>query len=369
MKIQISSGMYVALVINMVYAKAIGVTQGILAREVGADMWIATILATMQGIVMIVIIARVLQKKPNMDFISYAQFLLGKWFGKLVALVILVFFLLTFGPVMVTFVYHLKDYFLPEAPTFLFVLVGLIVGAFGCYYGLEVMGRMAFVGVFSIFCLNILLLLGSFNEFDIQNLRPVLDSGISKTLWASRQHGTDWAMATFMACIILPTVKEPNKWGRSGYMGLLFGGLMVLMWPILEAGVLSAPVTAEYIIACMQMARSAHIGLFIHRYEMIMVAFFATSALIQVMMCLYCSAHAMSKIVGIKDYRKMILPVCILLGGFGYWLVLDHIRAMEFTEKYWPMMAMPFAFGLPFLLWLLGALLKKKGANNRRDPI
>ncbi|PZD97458.1 spore gernimation protein [Paenibacillus sambharensis] len=360
MKIQIPSGMLLALVINIVYAKAIGVTQGIMAREVGSDMWIATLAATAQGMVIMALTAAVLRKHPDCDFITFAEKQLGGWFGKLVAVLIFAFFLFSFGPIMVTFVYHLKDYFLPEAPTILFVLVGCIVGVYGCYLGLEVMGRMAYVGLASIMLLNTLLLIGSMHEFDIQNLRPVLESSASSILWASRQHNTDWAMATLMTAIILPYVRSPAKRGRAGVIGMVYGGLFILMWPLLETGVLSASVTSEYIVACMQMARSAHIGQFLHRYEMIMIALFATSALIQIMMSLYCASFCLMRITGRSDYRPMIIPVSLLLGGFGYWLVDDHLRAMSFTDNYWPLICMPIAFGLPVLLWLVSLIKRRR---------
>jgi len=352
--------MLTALVINLVYAKAIGVTMGAMAREVGADMWVASVFATIQGAALMLITVVLLRRMPSGDIIDVSDVMLGKWAAKLVALLIFAFFIMAFGTVMMTLVYHLKDYFLPDAPTFLFVLVGSIVGIYGCYAGLEVMGRMALFGVTSILLLNILLIFGSLHEFDVRNLMPLLDNGIVKTVWASRQNDTDWAMATMMAAMVLPHVTEPKDWGRSAPAGILMGGLIVLMWPILEAGVLSAPVTGEYIVACMQMARSAHIGQFIHRYEMIMVALFSMSALIQVMICLFCATHAVSKVFGLKDYRRLLIPVGIIMGAFGYWIVRDHFIAMDFTTRIWPLIGLPIAIGLPLILLALSFFLGQR---------
>ncbi|RIX52972.1 spore gernimation protein [Paenibacillus nanensis] len=360
MKVKITNGMFVALIMTIIYAKAIGVTQGSLAREIGHDMWIATILGTLQGIVMMILTAAILQKLPDQNFIGFAEALLGKWAGKIVAFVIFLFFLFSFGPIMVTFIYHFKDYFLPEAPIYLFIVVALIVGIFGGFHGLEVMARMALVGAFAVVCLNILLLTGSLSEFDIHNLRPVMEKGFIQTSWASRHYDTDWALATVMAGMILPMVKQSEKWVKAGWSGMILTCIAITMWPILEAAVLSAPVTAEYIVSCMHLARGAHIGIFLHRYELIMIALFSTSSLIQIMMSLYCSAHALSKIFGVKDYRPMLIPAGLALGAFGYWLVLDHLRAISFTEKEWPLISLPIAFLLPIILWTFGKLFRRK---------
>ncbi|TYP79555.1 GerAB/ArcD/ProY family transporter [Paenibacillus methanolicus] len=360
MNVRITNGMLLALVMNVIYAKAIGITQGIIAREVASDMWLSTLIGMLQGIAAAWLTARVIRMGGQASMIDIASKAAGKWAGKLIAAVLLLFFTGAFATVLVTFTYHLMDYFLPEAPVILFVVAALAVGLYGAYHGVEVMGRMAFVGVFSILILNILVMMGSIAEFDVKNLLPVMDSGLARTVWASRHFDTDWSLATMMIAILLPHVKKPQRWGRASAVSILFAGLTVAIWPILETGVLSAEATREYIVACMQLARSAHIGLFLHRYEMIMVAFFATSSLIQIMMSLFCASVCASKIVGVNDYRLLLLPTALLLGGTGYWIVADHLRAMIFTADYWPLFAVPVAIGIPLLIGGISMLRRNK---------
>jgi spore germination protein KB len=360
MKVRISNGMFMALIINMVYAKAIGLTQGSIAREVGGDMWISTILSSLQGFLIMLLTVYVIRKAPDMNIFEQSEVLLGKWFGKIISLILFFFFVGAAGAVFSTFVYHLKDYFLPEAPTILFISAGLIIAIYALFHGIEVIGRMALIGVFSILMLNILIIIGSLAHFDIRELMPVFQHGLVNDLWASRHNNTDWAMATMMALIILPIVKDNKTWGKSGSYGILLGGLFVVIWPILESGVLSPEITGQYIISCMQMARSAEIGLFIHRYEMIMIAFFALSALVQIIMTFYCATISIQSLFALKNYKRIIIPVSLILSAFGYWIVLDHHRAMKYIESYWVMIAMFISVGVPLILLILGFIFKKK---------
>lgn len=360
MKVQITNGMFMALIINMIYAKAIGVTQGSMAREVGGDIWISTLIATIQGAIIMFLVILAIRRFPNGDIIDQSAVLLGKWFGKFVALLILIFFLAAYGPIMSTFVFHLRDYFLPEAPILLFVIAAFFIASYTVYFGVEVIARMALIGIFSVIALNILLMLGSLSDFDIRELRPTFQVGFLKTVWASRHHDTDWAMATIMAGIILPLVKDKESWGKAGFAGIGYGMVFIIMWPILEAGVLSPESAAQYIVSCMQMARSAHIGYFIHRYEMIMVAFFALSVLTQIMMSFLCASIAVQKILGLKDYRRVILPTGLMLSAFGYWVNFDKNRSIEFLEDEWVWVSVSLAIGLPALIYALGFLFKKK---------
>lgn len=108
------------------------------------------------------------------------------------------------------------------------------------------------------------------------------------------------------------------------------------------------------------MARSAQIGYFVHRYEMIMIAFFALSILTQIMMSLLCASVAMQKMLGLKDYRKVIIPTAIILSSFGYWINFDKNRAVDFLEGWWVYISIGVAVGLPFLILVMGFLFKKK---------
>ncbi|WP_102347531.1 GerAB/ArcD/ProY family transporter [Bacillus sp. Marseille-P3661] len=360
MRVQITNGMFMALIINMVYAKAIGLTQGTMAREVNNDIWISTIMGGIQGAILMLLVVVIINRMPEGDLIKQGEKLIGTWFSKFLGLMFFVFFTAAFITVMATFVYHLKDYFLHEAPTWIFVVVAIVVGGYAVFFGVEVIARMALIGVFSVLSLNILLLLGAIGNFDIRELLPVFDSGVIRTAWASRHFTADWTMTTMMAAIILPLVKDVKTWPRSGTVGVLYGLGFVVMWPIVEVGVLSAEVTAQYIVSCMQMARSAEIGIYIHRYEMIMVAFFALSILTQIMMSLYCASISLQRVFNLQDYRVLVIPVCLVFGGISYWYVSDHARAIGFIEREWVGIGLAIAIGVPLFMWLIGFVFKDK---------
>ncbi|HYK72559.1 MAG TPA: GerAB/ArcD/ProY family transporter [Pseudoneobacillus sp.] len=365
MKVQITNGMYMALIINMVYAKSIGLTQGSISREVGSDNWISTLFASMFAMMLIYLTVIVSRRLPQKDLLSQGKGLIGNILGRILGIIFFIFFLGAFGSVMTTFVYHLKDYFLPEAPTWIFILVAVMVGSYGIFFGIEVVARMALIGVFSILLLNTLLLLGSLGRFDINELLPVFQSGFWPVIRSSRHHLADWSMVIVMAGLILPLVREKEKWGKSSLAGIGFGTIFIIMWPILETGVLSAEVTGQYLISCMQMARSAQIGLYIHRYEMIMIAFFSISILTQIMMTLFCASVSVQRIFNLKDYRKVIIPVSLLFGLYGYWVVKDHHRAMSITENQWVFLALAVSIVIPILLYILGFFFGKK----KKEPI
>jgi len=363
MKIQISNGMLMALVINMVYAKAIGFTQGIMAREVGGDIWIATTISTFKGVFIMGLGVWIIRRIPSKNIVQQTELLLGKLASKVVGILILIFFLGAFTTIMITYLHHLKYYFLPEVPILLFVILGVVIGIYGAYQGLEVIGRIAIIGVFSVFTLNILIMLGSYWEFDVQELLPLFQNGFLNTLNASRHNDTDWAIATMVVLIILPKVKEQREWMKSAVGGIIYGGISILLWPILEVGVLSPELTAQYSVSCMQLARTAEIGVIIHRYELIMVIFFILSSIIQIMISIYATSIITKEIFNFKNYHTAILPSSLVLGALSYWILFDTSRGMMFTSTFWPPIALSIGIGLPIILSIIHLLFGQKLHN------
>ncbi|MDQ6422431.1 endospore germination permease [Paenibacillus sp. LHD-117] len=368
-RIQVSNGMFIAMIVNLIYVKAIGVTQGVVARIVGQDMWIVMLVGTLQGVAMMYVTYLVVRRTPGRDFMEAAELMLGRWFGKLVALLVFVLFFAGFGPIMITFVYHIHEYFLPEMPISLIIFASLIVGAIGCYYGLEVMARIALAGLFFIFLLNVMIVIGSTDEFDILNLLPVLEDGFPRALGASIHFDADWALATMLAALVMPLVKDhPRSGGKVGALGILLSGLLIIIWSILEAAVLSAEVTSQYTLSCMKLAHNAHIGHFLQRYEMVMIALYSLPILFEIMFSLYGCSVSMAKIFGIGSHKPTIVPVGLAMGAFAYWIVEDHFRAIEYLEQVWPFIALPIAVGLPLLLLTLGTLLKGRLRSHGKLP-
>lgn len=361
MKIRITNGMLAALIICLIYAKAIGLTQGIIAREVYGDAWLSTIFATLQGMVIMTLTVYLIKRRPDKNILQQADLIFGRWIGRGLGLLLSLFFLGAFSTISIVFVYHLMDYFLPEAPTWIFFAIGTSVCLYGLYLGLEVIGRAAFLGVLSMIIFNILVIFGSYKQMDIQELHPLFQSGLLNTMWASRHNDTDWIMATLMVSLLLPQVNERKEWGKAATIGILLAGIIIVLWPVLEVTVLTPEMTAQYIVSCMQLARSVEIGVFMHRYEMIMVAMFIVPLFVQMMMCLYCATKGLSHALGdMKGMNILYVPVVLVASVFGYWIVDDHMRAVDYLTDIWPPISLSLGFGLPLIVLVGGAIARKR---------
>ncbi|WP_158234792.1 GerAB/ArcD/ProY family transporter, partial [Pseudomonas sp. 2995-1] len=91
-----------------------------------------------------------------------------------------------------------------------------------------------------------LILLGSLSYFELRHFFPVWRNGFVNAILATEHHNADWAMAIMMVAMILPMVKGQEKWTITSIRATIYGGLFIVLWPVLKVGVLSPEVAGQY---------------------------------------------------------------------------------------------------------------------------
>lgn len=252
-----------------------------------------------------------------------------------------------------------------ETPFFIFVLIYTAVIIIGAYYGLEVTARLSVVGFLLVVLLDFLMIIGSVLHFKFSRLLPLFDVGVGPVVTASTGAGPDVAMAVMAALMLLPLTQQPKKWLRISWQALAAGAVLVTIWTVFEIGVMGAQVTSQYLIACMQMSRAAELSIYLHRYELIMVALFVYSVITQSIICLYSATEIVRESLPFGWGRKVgRLPMLIVLGALmavvQYFLGSDRDVYGQFLGGLWPALVLPIAYGLPLLIAVV-ALFRTRG--------
>ncbi|MDF2606134.1 MAG: spore gernimation protein [Bacillales bacterium] len=361
LKERITNSMFVAIFINMMYSKSIGITQGSMAREVGNDIWIATLLSSLQALIVMLIVIWIIEKYPSIEPTLKGEMKIAvSGIKKLINILMFIFFAFAFGNTISTYVFHMRDYFLPEVPIWLLIFFATLIGVLTILYGLEVIGRTALIGVVLFCAYNILLVAGSIKEFDIRELQPVLSSGISNNLWTSRHLNADWAIPTMATFYLYPRIKKKEFVRKSSVIAIVFSSGLLVIWPILINGVISNEIASQYIVTCVQMAKSLEIGDYFHRLEIFMVLFGEIAILVQIAVILYCAAESGRQIYKLDSYKILIIPIAVAFSVYGNWLVQEHQRALNIIEHLWVTISLWTAIIVPLLFLLLGYIYQRE---------
>ncbi|MCF6093302.1 spore germination protein [Microaerobacter geothermalis] len=350
---------YFSLFPNLVFGKAIGFTSGVLSRQVGADVWTSMLIGFVIGTLIMLFMTFIGSRFPDKTILQYSSHLLGKWPAKWIGVILFLFFSVAFTTSANVITLHIKEYLLPETPMIVLTVSYVLLSMYGVILGIEVILRLALFALIMTILLDFLMVIGSIAKFDIMNLLPLFDRGIVKNITSSIYLFPDLSFAVLAVGMLFPLLNQKKKAYSLTFKSMIAATLLTVTWPLFEIGVMGADITKQYVVTCMQMARSAQLTLYLPRYELIMMILFVWGVIIQSMVMFYCAMYSFKQTTGIKKDWYIILPLSLILMIGTYLLGYDHNRFVDFLTTPWPQITTSLSTGLPVILFL-AALIRGK---------
>jgi spore germination protein KB len=351
------------IIICIAWPTIINYGSGFLVREVGKDMWISGIISILTTLPYICIIVYIGKQFPGKTAAEYLGDILGKFFGKLMALVMSMFFLILSVNSVSMYIHHLTAFLLPETPFLVVTLVHVFVVCYMVWKGPEVIARTAVIGFSMAIIFYSLVFMASVSEIDIDRILPVFDYGIIPVLKASLKADTFVGVIYVFIAMALPKVKDQKKALRSAVSGTLIGGSFFVFYFIVELMVMGPQVVGIMRIASMDFVRSIQITEYLHRFESFMVALWYWSILVQAGILGSCSLESFMETTGIKKkspWGVVILGILTMI--LTYIISRNRVFFLYFREYVWQYFALPLQLGVPLLLLLV--LGTKKAFNS-----
>jgi len=359
MKAKISRLQLFLLIPNILFGKAIGITAGVMVRKIGGDTWISMIFGFFIGTILICLLTYLSSKFPEKTIIGYSEELLGSGLGKLIGVILAIFFVIAYGTSANVLILHVKEYFLVETPFIVLCFVYTLLCMYGVYLGIEVVVRFSLLGLIMLLGITLTMVTGTFNDFNFIKLQPLMDKGFIADMESSVYPFSDLAMAVFVVGILYPMLNKKEKMGRILFGSILLSTVMIVIWPFFETGVMGESLMKEYVIVCMEQIRCAQFTRYLPRYELLMVSFFTFSIFVQSVAMFYCASHSIKQVLGIKKDKYII--ICLSVIGFlvTFFMGFDINNFASFLTFPWPQICAILSIGIPMLL-IVVALIKGK---------
>ena len=285
-------------------------------------------------------------------FIQFSEEILGKWTGKIIGLILTFFFIIAFATSANVMMQHLSKYFLPLTPFYILCLVYILVCMYGTFLGIEVVVRFSLLGFVMLIVLNITMVIGTFNDFQLDNLLPLLDKGIVENLSGSVYAFSDIAMGILGVAILYPMINNKQKSISLTFWAFVLSAIVIVMWPVFEIGVMGSDLMKRFVLCCMEQVRSAQFTQYLPRYELLMLSFFSFSIYVQSVAMFYCAKYSFKQITGIKKDMNIILPLTVVLFFLTYFMGNNENDFVNFLAGPWSLICAILSVGLPLILFI-----------------
>lgn len=348
---KISSFQMAFVMYPTVMATAILILPSITGAHAKRDMWLSPVWACVIGLFTLFIAYRLNKRYPEKTLIEYCESILGRYAGKLLGLVFLLFYLHLGGIIVREYGEFIVVAFLNRTPLVVVMVTLLLVCAMNVRGGLEVIGRSAqmFVPIVLLLFVTFVILLSP--DLEPRNMLPILEHGPGPSFMGSLV-AQGWFSEFLLVSFMLPYVSDKHKGMKWGIVSVLMIMLTMVVTNIASLFLLG---NSAYIFTypVMVAARFITIGEFFEHLEAVVMAIWVMGTFIKMSVFYYAVVLGTAQWLKLSDYRPLTLPIGFLLLILGIWVSPNLQEMVHFLSTVSPFYFMSVQTLIPTLLLII----------------
>ena len=349
---RISSFQFIMLMMGFIFGSSIIISPG---ASAGHDGWIATLIGIMEALLIVWVFSALANHFKDKTLVEINDLVYGRILGKVISL-IFIWYLFHLGALVLTDVgrFFATEIYIATPKTVL--LIGMVaVCASTVGRGIEVLARCSVVLVSFVILLIINDAVLAIPTMDMNNLLPMLDIPLEKLLWAAHGAATFPFAETVAFTMVFAFMNNPKGRYTPAATAIIIGGLTLTVAVVRNTLVLG-PMQSAYTYQSYMAVQMIDIGQIFTRLEVVVAVFFILMVFIKISVLLYGMALGLSQVFKLRSYHPLIIPVGILMIILSLTNVGSSVALIDFTDKVYPIYALPFQLGIPLVTLIVAKL-------------
>ncbi|WP_162341763.1 GerAB/ArcD/ProY family transporter [Paenibacillus paridis] len=351
------------LTISIIYQIGTTIIFGF-AAGAGRDSWLAVLISTFFGTVLVWMYTRITHLNPGLTFIECYPAQFGKVIGTPIAWLHPLLFLYIAGRIVADIKSLVPTTILPGTPPWVILLFFMVVISYGLFLGIEVMGKLAEIIlpiILLIFLIEVILIISS-GVVHLENLTPILDKGwgrIWSVVWPLgiiQSFGESLALA-----LVWTLMNERARVGRTMILSSLFAGLFIAFTDAMAVVVFGEEIFKRATYPLYALVQAISVSDFIAQLDATGVIYFCFMAFLKTYIYLFATIRSIQKLTYARRSRVFIFPVVSIAFVLGMTMapnVVEHIAVVQKVIPYDPLyLSLMMVF--PFLLFCVSWIRQK----------
>jgi spore germination protein KB len=346
-----------------IIATAILLVPAITARHAKQDMWLSPLWASLIGFLIVHIAVQLHQLYPEKTLIEYSEDILGKFLGKAVGLIFLLFYLHANGIIIREYGEFVVGNFLLHTPLFFVMGIMILVCSFAVRGGVEVIGRLAEMIVPIVIILivfNITLLIP---DMEVANMLPIMEKGMMPS-FKGAMIPQGWFSEFVLIAFLLPYVADRNKGKKWGMISVTAVMLTLSLVNIAVLFILGG-ITDRFTYPAMSAVRYISIADFLEHLEAVVMALWVAGVFLKIAVFYYALVLGTAQWLNLPDYRPIVFPMGFLMLLFAVWSAPNLMELTRFLGSTSPFYRISIQVGIPLLLLLIAKWRKRTNNPNQ----
>jgi len=279
------------------------------------DIWLTVILGGIIAMIAGVIMVKLSQQFPERTFYQYSQEIVGKWMGKLFSFLMIGYFL-ALGGFHARSLAEVTGYLLLEGtPKWAIIMPFMWASLYLIRGGINPIARLFEIILPITVILFLLVALMSIKIFEVDNLRPVLGSGVTPVLKGIKTTALAFTGPEIML-IILAFMKEPHKAGKAVLVGITIPLFIYVITVVMVIGALSVDGVVTRTWPTLDLIRSFELtGLIFERFDSLLLVVWIMQMFTSFTVNHYAASLGLSQLFqkNIHPFMYGVLPVIYLI--------------------------------------------------------
>lgn len=354
----ISGRQLLLLIFTFVIASATLYLPALTTGYAGQDAWISAFIGGFVGIIVVFVVTALGLRYPQKNFTEYTELIIGKWPGKILILLYILFYLHLTAIVIREVTTTVHGTLLPKSPLEGITFIILLTIAYVVKKGLEVIARINVINLITIYIALFTVFLLLLKDMDIHLLTPVLSNGIIPVIKASAAPA-GWFSEVVSIAFLIPFVNKPEEVRINAIISLLWTSLTLAIITTIPIMVFGAKLTSHLSFPILEAVRIINVSGYIQRVEIIFLIPWLIATFLKICFFYYISVLIISQWFKMRNIKTLVLPVGAILLTMSLAFFRNNIELGEFLSKVWGLYSLPFELAVPTFLLIIDSLRKK----------
>lgn len=366
-KARISSYQLFVLIILFELGSALLLPLGVDARQ---DAWLAILLGMVGGSFIFLLHSQLFHYYPDMLPTTYMQKIIGKFFGRIIAFLYIVYFLYLASRILREFGEMLAITGYPETPLIFNHLLMLLVIIYAARKGIEVIartGELLFVFIYILAIGGFILIIMS-GLIDLKNLKPFLEDGFKNVAKVAFSQVMFFPFGEIIAfSMIFPYLNNPKKLRITGLLGLWLAGANLAISMGISISVLGIDKVIRSYFPLLGTIQSIQIAQFLERLDIFFMLSLVILGFFKICILFYAAMVGTADLFKIDRPGHLAFPIGFIVLFFSIALAQNIVEHMKEGLQIVPLfIQLPFQVIFPLLLFIIAFYKNKKKRNKQQ---
>jgi spore germination protein KB len=331
----------------------------VILNHAGRDCWLSVIAALLPALFIGYIVASLSSLFPGKTLIEYCQLITGRWIGKTLAFLFLLYFFHDAALSIRGFGEFFTTAITPRTPILVYFSAIILLAVYVVRSGLEVLARTNAIFLLTMIPIGILASVLTHKDKDYKNFLPILEFGPEPMLLGALNLVALYS--TFLVLsMIFPFAKEQKKLRKGSILTM---AILVMMF----IGPVTGPValfggerSTGMSFPTFQMLRDIQIAE-LQRLDILAIFLWSLGSFSKISLFLFAVAYGAARLMNIDDFRPLVAPLGALLVISSLYISESYIDVYRFIQHLYPYFSVFAGLVLPLTLLLIARLRFGKG--------